>query len=77
MTRYSITLERNGLGHMSTNSIGTDGLNAISSIPGTADVQIESESESQVEISYAWTASENFWTTQEHLSKFNLRRVGW
>jgi hypothetical protein len=77
MTRYSITLERNALGHMSANSIGTDALNAISSIPGTTDVQIESESKGQVEISYAWTGSDKFWATQEHLSKFNLRRVGW
>ncbi len=52
MTRYSITLERNGLGHMPTTRIGTDALNAIASIPGTDDIQIESESESQVEISY-------------------------
>ena len=75
MIRQSITLVRDNLGFLSTNEIGTDGLNAISSIPGTADIQIESESESQVEISYVWTATEKIWNTQEYLSKFNLCRV--
>jgi len=78
MPRHSIILVRNDRGFpLSNNSLGTDGLNAITSIPGTKDVQIESESETQVEISYQWTANEKFWTTQEHLSKFNLTRKEW
>jgi len=75
MTRYSIILERNDLGHMSPNTLGTDSFNAINSIPGTTDVQIESESGSQVKISFAWTEAEEFLSTQEHLSRFNLCRV--
>lgn len=74
MTRYQITLVRNDHGFFLNNSLGADGFNAISSIPGTEDVQIESESDSHVEISYVWTATEKFWTTQEHLAKFNLCR---
>lgn len=74
MPRHTITLVRNNKGFLATNSIGTDGLNAISSIPGAKDVQIEKESEDQVVISYKWTATEKFWETEEHLSEFNLRR---
>lgn len=77
MARHTITLERNDFGRLSNNSIGTDGLNAILSIPGAADVQIESESEGRVEISYLWTLPDKFWNTETHLSKFNLRRSDW
>lgn len=74
MTRYTITLVRDAMGSLSPNSIGTDGLNAISSIPGTEDVQIESELEDEVVISYLWTASVKFFETNQVLSKFYLCR---
>jgi hypothetical protein len=77
MDRYSITLvrdERNVRGFLATDSIGATDYNAISSIPGTKDVRIENEAESQVEISYSWTGAEQFDTTQEHLSRFGLAR---
>jgi hypothetical protein len=64
-------------GFLTANTIGTDGFNAISSVPGVEDVQIESESESQIEISYCWTGIEPFKATQEHLSKFGLTRKEW
>lgn len=74
MKRNTITLVRNAMGFFTPNSIGTDGFNAISSIPVTEDVQIESEFEDEVVISYLWTASDKFLDTNQMLSNFNLCR---
>ena len=38
---------------------------------------IESEDDTQVEISYIYTSNEKFWDTNEHLAKFNLERADW
>jgi hypothetical protein len=52
MPRYSIIVERAGLGTLSPNPIGIDGLRALSAIPGVEDARIENESENRAEISY-------------------------
>lgn len=39
---------------LSTNTIGTDGLNALLSIPGVSDPEIVEESNDYVIISYLW-----------------------
>jgi hypothetical protein len=46
LSEHSITLERKGVqGFMSTQSIGTDALNALLTIPGVEDPEIISESD--------------------------------
>lgn len=77
MKRYTIKIVRTAGVFVSKNSLGTDALNAISSVPGTADVKIEEESDDEVTLSYGWTASKKFLETAEHLEKFGLRRVDW
>lgn len=73
MRKNKITLERdfkNLNGFLSDQSLSTDAFNAISSIPGTKDVEILNESEGEVEISYVWTKSEGILDTALYLSKY-------
>lgn len=77
MTRHRICLGRTTGFFVSNNSLGTDALNAMSAVPGAEDLEIEQESDDEVEISYVWTSTEKFWTTEEHLAKFGLRRLDW
>jgi len=41
---------------LSTNTLGTDALNALLRIPGVSDPEVLEESEDQVAISYEWDA---------------------
>lgn len=75
MSKHSIILARDGIGHISSTSIGTAALTALSSIPGVESPEIVRESDDQVELSYNWTRAEKFWETEEHLSRFGLRRI--
>jgi len=76
MLTYSITLQRSGArGFLSSQSIGTDALNAMSSIPGVKNPKIIKESDEQVEIKYEWDGSDKFWETDTHLHQFGLERV--
>ena len=77
MKRYTIKIARTTGFFVSNNCLVTDALNAVSSVPGVADVEIEEESEDEVTLSYRWTATEKFQETAEHLEKFGLRRVDW
>lgn len=74
--RYSITLLRDNLNPKPNNStLGTDALNALSSIPGVIDLEILSESEEEVVITYEYTLADNkFLELNIHLYKFNLSR---
>ena len=75
MPKHSITLVRDGIGNISPNRIGTDALKALSAIPGVEAVEITQESDEQAELSYNWTGTDKFWETNEHLSRFGLRRA--
>lgn len=76
MTKHSITLGRDGVsGFLSNQDIGTDALNALSSIDGVEDVEIVWETENQVQLSYNWTDKEKFWGTGEVLAKHGLKRI--
>lgn len=77
MKRYTIKIARTTGFFVSNNSLGTDALNAVSSVPGAVDVEIEEESDDEVTLSYGWTTSERYLETAEHLEKFGLRRVDW
>lgn len=75
MRKYKITLERDFKNlncFLSDQSLSTDAFNAISSIPGTKDVEILNESEGEVEISYVWTKSEGILDTALYLSKYGV-----
>ncbi|WP_151704333.1 hypothetical protein [Nitrincola alkalilacustris] len=69
-----MTLERDGTrGFLSNQDIGTDALNALSSIDGVDDLEIVWETESQVQLSYNWTGNEKFWKTGEVLAQHGLK----
>lgn len=75
MSKHSITLKRDQVtGFFSSQSVGTDALNALLSIPGVQNPEIVNESNEQVELTYFWVSEENFWETNEHLAKFGLTR---
>jgi len=76
MTKHSIVLRREGVkGFLSDQSIGTDALNALQSIPGVSNPNIVDESDERVELTYDWVGEEKFWHTDEHLLKFGLACV--
>lgn len=76
MSKHSVTLKRDGIkGFLSSQSIGTDALNALLSIPGVEEAEIVSGSNEQVELTYSWVGDGKFWETDEHLAKFGLARV--
>lgn len=77
MKKYPIILIRDNrttYGFLSKNSLSTDAIAAIESIPGTNDVEIINESEEEVKISYAWRGKEKIWNTDEYLSKYGVCR---
>lgn len=74
MKRYKTTLVRNRDGFASSQSIGVDAFNAIQSIPFAKEIQIESESEEEVEISYLWTGPDDFNETNEYLTKYHVMK---
>lgn len=79
MSKHSITVRRDTTGIQgfmrSENSVGTDGYNAINTILGSSDVEIDSEPEGLAVISYAWDGREQFDRIDEHLADFGLVRV--
>lgn len=76
MSRHTIEIERNEFGNFSRNTLGTDALNAVASIPGTDDVQIDKEAGHIVTISFTWTGREDFDDTATMLAKYYCKRVG-
>lgn len=77
MVRRTIKIERNEFATFAKNTLGTDAFNAISSIPGTQDVQIDEDGEQIVTISYAWTVEGDFNDTATVLARYQCKRVGW
>ncbi len=75
MTRHKIRIGRHTGFWVSNNTLGTDALNALASIPGVTDMAVEHESDDEVVISYMWSGTERFWTTGEHLQRCTLRRL--
>lgn len=76
MSKHSITLKREGVqGFLSSQSIGTDALNALLSVPGVENPEIVSESTELVKLTYDWIGEGRFWETSEHLLKFGLSRA--
>ena len=72
--RHTVTVLRLPESLRSSDQMETDALNGISSIPGVTETQIEASSEDSVTLSYVWSGSEQFQTTDEHLRQFGLRK---
>lgn len=76
MSKHSITLKREGMrGFLSDQSVGTDALNALSSIPGIDDLEIVDETDERVILTYTWVGTSKFWKTDERLLQFGLSCV--
>ena len=77
MSEHTIILERDGIkGFLSSNSIATDGLNAMAEIPGVLRAEVTHEAEEQVELAYSWdTAIAKYQKTDELLLEHGLKRV--
>ncbi len=76
MSKHSITLQRSGInGFLSTQTIGTDALNALHTISIINDVQIVRESNDQVELTYSLVGDGNPINIGDILDKFGLARV--
>lgn len=77
MYRYSTVLVRDDnsvIGFQSKNSLSTDALSAIESIPGTKDVEIITEENNEVTISYVWKEDGSIMNTNDYLSKFGVKK---
>lgn len=71
--KFKITLERKGIdGFLSNQSIGTDALNALQSIPKIENPSITHETQELVTLEYEYPIDEKFWHTEEILIKYGL-----
>lgn len=74
--KFTITLTRNGMqGFLSQNSIETDAINALESLPNVSEVNIINSTELSATANYSWSGTEKIQNIQEHLFKFGLRRI--
>jgi hypothetical protein len=73
VSNFKINLRRIAL-NMSANTIGTDALNAMSNILGVNNVQIISETNEEVSLTYSYSSDKKYWQINEHLAKFWLER---
>ena len=76
MQKHTITIERDGpRGFLATQQVGTDALNALSSIDGVNDPEIVWETEDRVQVSYSWSGKEAFLGTGDVLGQYGLKRT--
>ena len=76
MPKRSITIKRDEkTGFFSDQTVGNDAFNALMSIPGVEDVEIVSEINDQVELTYRWAGEGKFWETDVYLAKFGVTRA--
>lgn len=75
MSKQTVKTVRSQTGGMSPNSLGTDALAGVSTIPGVSGTEITSESDAEVTLSYEWDGRADFQTTDEHLAKFHVQKV--
>lgn len=76
MIRSTTTIVRKNHS-LSSNSLATDSLNAMGSIPLIKDARIINETEREVTISYIYTGSDVFQSTQDYFSKFDVTKKEW
>ncbi len=73
---YTVTILRDQLSTVITNnSIGTDALNAVSTIPLCTAVKLVCENDEFAIIEYEYpNGSPKFWDTDTHLAEFGLKK---
>ena len=74
MPKHTIVLIRdNGMeGFMSNQTLGTDALNAMSTMPGVENLEIVNETDDRVTLSYEWIGKEKFWHAGDHLRRYGV-----
>ena len=76
--RHTISIGRvPGMTWKSKNSLARDAVNAVMSMPGAFDVELQSETPDIAVVSYVWFMAEPFTRTTEHLAQRGLRRIDW
>jgi hypothetical protein len=75
MSKHTVKIFRSPTGGMSLNSLGTDALAGVSSIPGVLSAEVAGEPETEVAVTFEWDGREDFQTTDEHLAKFHIQKV--
>lgn len=75
MSKQIVKIVRSQTGSMSPNSLGTDALAGVSTIPGVSSAEITAESDAEVTLSYDWDGRADFQATDEHLAKFHVQKV--
>jgi hypothetical protein len=76
MPKHRIILERDGMrGFLSNQDVGTEALNALSSIEGVNDPEIVWETDDQVQVSYRWSGKEAFVDIGDVLAQYGLKRT--
>ncbi|MCY1165224.1 hypothetical protein D9M73_51250 [compost metagenome] len=75
MSEHTVKIVRGSRGNMSANSLGTDALAGVLSIPGVLSAEITAETDTEVSITYRWDGRADFQTTDEHLVKFHVQKV--
>lgn len=75
MSKHTVKIVRSPTGGMSPNSLGTDALAGVSSIPGVLSAEVTEEFGTEVTVAFEWDGREDFQTTDEHLAKFHVQKV--
>lgn len=76
MFKHSIILKCGGIkGILSGQRIGTVAINALNTIPGVEDLEIVSDSNEKVKLTYSWIGDDKFWKIDDKLAGFGLVRA--
>jgi hypothetical protein len=75
--RLQIELKRSPEGQLKSVPLEQSGVAALSNIEGVSDVGVVNSSNEKITLSYTWSGTEMFNTTDEHLSKWGLQRADW
>lgn len=75
MSKQTVKIVRSQTGGISPNSLGTDALAGVSTIPGVSSAEITTESVAEVTLSYDWDGRADFQATDEYLAKFHVQKV--
>lgn len=78
---WEIVVRRNPRSaYISSQTVGTDAVNALWRVPGVEEVELLEESDvdaegGQAKLAYAYASSERYMAIDTHLDKFGLERV--
>lgn len=75
MSTHTVRIVRSPMGTLSSNSLGTDALAGVASIPGVLNAEITEESGTEVSVKFDWDGRNDFQMTDEHLAKFHVQKV--